>query len=125
MGKAARRRKARRRGYLAELSYEALARFGWESDKRLQSWLSEIRLLAGRWAKGEDESERRFFELVDYVISIFEGCERSTHQKYLSENRSVITHECCAQVSRVIDPRLYRLSNMEQFALRAKRSARA
>lgn len=124
MGKAAERRKAYRMKYLAKLSFDDPSRFASEWNIRLQSWLDEVRVMAKDWKAGEDRSKRRVFEVLDEANKILLQCEGSIYHKYAETTYDQICHECCAQVSRVIDPRLYRLSNMDQLLYKAKKSAR-
>ena len=123
MGKAARRRKARRLNYLVRLSHEDPGHFEAAWEMRLSSWLSEIRDLAREWAVGGKGSKTRVFEIMEEVAEILQDCNVS--KKYASEVLDMIRHECCSQVSRVVDTRLYRLSNMDQLVYKAKKTVRA
>ncbi len=124
MGKAARRRKARRLNYLVMLSHEDPGHFEAAWEMRLSSWLSEIRDLAREWAVGGKGSKTRVFEIMEEALGILEQCEKSIYKKHAPEIYGLICHECCSQVSRVIDPRLYRLSNMDQLVYKAKKTVR-
>ena len=123
MGKAARRRKARRMNYLVRLSYDNTAYFEMAWEMRVSSWLFKIRDLARKWAICEDGYQRRIFEILEEAAEILKECNVS--KKYASEVLDMIRHECCSQVSRVVDTRLYRLSNMDQLVYKAKKTVRA
>ncbi len=124
MGKAALRRKARRKDYLAELSRRDPARFAREWDKRLNSWLFEIRSIANEWAKGGIESHRHIFSVVDAAMDILSACEASVYHQHKSSTFDLLSNEAAAQTARVTDRRLYRPSNMASLAHRAARTTR-
>ncbi len=123
MGKAARRRKSRRRNYLAGLSYKDEDYFMSRLEMCVQSWVSEISVLARKWAICEYGYQRRIFTVLEEAAEILKECKVS--KKYASEVLDMIRHECCSQVSRVVDPRLYRLSNMDQLVYKAKKTVRS
>ncbi len=123
MGKAARRRKARRMNYLVRLSYENTGHFEAAWEMRLSSWLSEVRYLAWEWAVGGEGSKTRVFEIMDEALGILGQCEKSIYEKHAPDVNELICHECCSQVSRVVDLRLYRLSNMNQLIYKAKKNS--
>ena len=124
MGKAARHRKAHRRKYLAEISRKNPGQFDDVWEMRLDSWLSEVRFLAKEWAAGGKEAGNKIFDILDEAMAILNGCEKSVAEKYINSTYELICHECCSQVSRVIDPRLYRLSNMNSLRFIAKKTVR-
>ena len=125
MGKAAKRRKAHRRGYLAEVSYQEPERFEYEWSIRIASWLTEIRNRTQDWRAEGVSSDKRVFEILDEAMRILQGCERSIYQKFWPQTYELICNECCSRVAGVVDRRLYRLSNMDKLALRSKAGRRA
>lgn len=123
MGKAARRRKSRRRNYLAGLSYKDEDYFMFRLEMCVQSWVSEISVLARKWAICEYGYQRRIFTVLEEAAEILKECKVS--KEYASEVLDLLGNECCKQAAKVIDPRIYRLSNMDQFVYKAKKAARA
>jgi len=119
MGRAAQRRKANRRNYLAKLSYHNPKRFEFEWEARLQSWLFEIRRSARNWKDGK-ENQKSIFEILDEAMEILKECEESICKRLTPETYGLLCHECCDRVSRVVDPRLYRLSKMDQLIYKSK-----
>jgi hypothetical protein len=124
MGKAAERRKAHRRKYLAEISNENPEQFDMAWEMRLEAWLSEVRFLAKAWAEGGKEAGTKIFDILDEAMMILKGCEASVAEKYTYKTYDLICHECCTQVARIIDPRLYRLTNMNGLRFKVGKTAR-
>ena len=110
MGKAAFRRKAYRRKHLAELSRKDPKEFETAWEMRVDSWLSEIRYRAVRWTVGGSGSDRKIFDILDEAMDVLKSCAPPIRKKYASTTYDLICHECCRQLSRKVDYRLYRLS---------------
>ena len=123
MGKAAQRRKANRRNYLAKLSYDNPKRFESEWAARIESWLCEIRHSARKWRDGK-EDQKKIFEVLDEAMEILKECEESICKRLAPETYGLLCHECCDRVSRIVDPRLYRLSKMDQLIYKSKATRR-
>lgn len=124
MGKAALRRRNRRREYLAKLSYENPKRFQLEWEIRVTSWLEEIQARSEDWENGGEKSNERIFEVLEEAMGILAQCEKSVYKRYAKETYDLLCHECCSEVSRVIDRRLYRLSNINDLIYKARRTAK-
>jgi hypothetical protein len=123
MGKAAKRQRRRVTDYLARLSYEEPERFEYQWDKRMGSWLREIRDLAEKWAQGK-ATRKRVFGIVDRAMEILEACDEKIYRKYGPKTFGQLSHECAAQLAIIIDPRLYRLSNQDAIEKTTSQSQR-
>lgn len=120
MSKVARRRKIRRRDLLVRQSYRSAERFAREWEKRMESWLCEIRCLARQWRSGGADVGRRLFDIVDEAVCILNLCEPQVRQLHMENTHDALINECCRCTSMVVDRRLYRLSNagrLEAMAL--------
>ncbi|HED00482.1 MAG TPA: hypothetical protein ENN18_08870 [Proteobacteria bacterium] len=124
MGKTALRRKNHRREYLAKLSYENPKHFQLEWEIGVTSWLEEIQTRSKDWANGREKSNERIFEVLEEAMGILAQCEKSIYQQYATETYDLLCHECCSEVSRVIDRRLYRLSNINDLIYKARRTTK-
>ena len=123
MGKAARRRKTHHRRILVELSHTAPAEFRTAWEMRMESWLTEVHHLARCWNNGSAGDER-IFAILDEAMAVLAECAPEIRRAFSRPTHDQICHECCAAVARVIDRRLYRLSNMAALGFKAGRSAR-
>ena len=112
MGKAAKRQRKKSLDYLVRLSYENPERFEYQWDKRMVSWLENIRYLSMQWPRGQ-KVRGRIFGIVDRAMEILEACDGRIYQSYGPKTFGQLSHECAARLAIVIDPRLYRLSNQD------------
>ena len=110
MGKASMRRKAYQKRILVELSHKSPALFEEQWEMRLESWLTDVRILAAQWREGK-EAKRRVFEILDNALEILNACEPTVAFRVMKRTYDEISHECSAAVAGVVDGRLYRLSN--------------
>jgi len=125
MGRAARRRKSHRRERLAKLSYENPKRFQLEWEIRVTSWLEEIQTRSKDWENGGEKSNERIFEVLEEAMGILAQCEKSVYKRYAKETYDLLCHECCSEVSRIIDPRLYRLSRMGEIVEQGEKNTQS
>lgn len=131
MGKAAERRKENLKSYLARLAVQDPKRFEVEWEKRLASWLplwlADIRKEAKSWKEGAGYG-KRIFDILDEAMfktmEILQECPQSITEDLGSRVFNLISNECCIQVARILDSRLYRLSNINLLAEKARRSPR-
>lgn len=106
MGKAATRRKERRRRFLARLAQENPERFEREWAKRIESWANEIRL----FAKDGDMKAPPVFKIVDRAKETLTGCgEKATELQY-KETKDVLANECCQALASNIGRGIYRIN---------------
>lgn len=110
MGKAAMRRKAYQKRNLVALSHGDPELFVAQWDMRLESWLTDVRIWAAEWRDGK-EGKRRVFEILENALGILNACEPVVASRVLKRTYDEISHECSAAVARVVDGRLYHLSN--------------
>lgn len=115
MGKAAERRKAYRMKLLTRLSFEDPDRFDLEWEVRLQSWLDEVR----DYDADSLRAGQKAFGIIEEAFRVLRECEPSIYSKYVERTYDLLSHACCRRVSQVIDPRLYRLSNMGRLVYRS------
>lgn len=115
MGKAAIHRRIKRRRYLARLANEKPERFEKEWEKRLSSWMKQIRRDAGQLWDRETGALPPLFERVDEAMLVLQHCGEETYQRYAPEAWDLLTTECCRQFGRRVDPRLFRVNNYDWF----------
>jgi len=110
MGKAAIQRRAKRSRYLAGLARNEPERFRREWEKRLASWIDEIRLNAGKLRDKEKHRVPAVFERLKEAMVILEGCGDEAFRRYAPYTYHLLATECCRQFAINVDPRLYRLN---------------
>lgn len=110
MGKAAERRKASRLRYLATLALANPDRFRSEWDKRMDSWLHEIRRRAGILVDNHGETMPPAFDVIKEAERLLHAS--GLRKDDLEEHRSIniLVNECCKVLASHIDNRLYYLS---------------
>jgi hypothetical protein len=114
MGKAARQRRLRRMKFLADLAKEDSSRFDMEWERRLSSWLEQIRKDAGILRNAEGRSVVAVFEYVQEAIALLSLCGQEVFEKYGESSWEVLTNECCRSLARRVDPSLFRLSKYRE-----------
>jgi hypothetical protein len=120
MGKATRTRQDCRRHYLVRLSAESTDYFAYQWERRLDSWLTEIRLTAGDWSECGKDAGKTVFSILDEAMSILEDCGSSIYEKYAPQTYKTLCDACCQYVAGAIDPKMYKLSNMRALEEMAK-----
>jgi hypothetical protein len=126
MGKAAKRRQMSRRRFLAKLSSENPVAFEFQWERRIDSWMSEIRFAAREWKSGGDASRERIFLILDEAMVVLENCGADIYGKFAKKTHALLCNECCAAVADVVGAEMYRLSNMarlDSHAAKARKSA--
>ena len=112
MGKAAKRRRDNRKRYLVNLSNTSPECFDYQCERMIKSWLDEIRHVA-------NTGDQSVFGILDEALSILEACGKKVYSRYAYYTDSVLCDACCQSVAGIIDPRLYRLSNVLTLEIRA------
>ena len=120
MGKAAQRRLRHREAHLAELSHRDPERFEAAWEKRVDSWLEEIRDRAREWRSGDIEGWRRLFDISDRAVSTIRCCSPTARRRHLQATIDLFEHVCAVEVAAIVDRRLYRTDamNAERLAFR-------
>ncbi len=70
MGKSAKRRHSQQMAYLIRLSYMDPDHFEAACEKRILSWMDDIRRLALAWKTGETDARKTLFDIVDRAMTI-------------------------------------------------------
>lgn len=115
MGKAAMHRRLKRLRYLARLAVEEPKRFDHEWEKRLSSWMEQIRRDAGRLQDPNSGPVPPVFERVEEAMMVLQHCGKQTYERYAPEAWELLTAECCQAFSQRVDPRFFRLTNPHFF----------
>lgn len=110
MGKAAERRKARRQQYLSALAVSNPEKFHEEWNKRIESWLDQIQIRAGRIVDRKGTPIPRAFEVVDSARRILAECGNKASSPMMRDSVETLTHECCRALASEIDPRMYSIN---------------
>jgi hypothetical protein len=118
MGKAARKRQRGQSRYLAQIAAIQPELFAEKWDRRINSWLWEIKLSIAEWKRGGDAAGERIFGIVDTAMETLAACGPEIYDKYAKHTYELLCHEYCAGVAGVIDQRLYRLSNVRTLEIR-------
>lgn len=115
MGKAARQRRRRRMQYLVNLSYSDPDLFGESWERRIDSWLLQVRKQGHLWAIGKSEqSDMKIFDYVDDAMHILSLCDESVRKEHERYTYDVLSHECSLQIAGITDRRLYSTSNFHR-----------
>lgn len=110
MGKAAERRKAQRQKYLSGLAKANPEKFRDEWNKRMDSWLLEVRRRAGKFKDEDGKPIPPAFEVIQHAKRLLTEC--GIKETVLENCNSVdmLINECCKILSYHIDRRLYQLN---------------
>lgn len=120
MGKAARKRLQGKIRYLAEIAETRPELFAHKWDRRMDSWLREIRLSIADWRRGGDAAHERVFEIVDGAMETLEACGPEMFERHAKDTFHVLCDACCAGAAVILDGRLYRLSNYGYLQSKAR-----
>ncbi|WP_419656053.1 uncharacterized protein Dvar_51560 [Desulfosarcina variabilis str. Montpellier] len=94
MGKAARRRHARRMDHLSKLSHQFPERFDTEWELRMTDWMDTIRYQASKWNQGKTEEWEQVFVIVDRAVEILYACSPAAQRKHMTKTIEMLNHEC-------------------------------
>lgn len=119
MGKAARRRYERQARYLIRMSYIDPNQFQAAWDKRIMSWLNDIRKQAYEWKAGRQDSGKSLFDIVDRAMWILDRCAAPVRKNHWQHTHDVLAEACCRQIASITDQRLY---NSGIFSAQLERS---
>lgn len=111
MGKAAVQRKLKRIKHLARLTKEDPERFEMAWEKRISSWMEQAGKDAGRLETRKGNPVPSPFERVDDALLALSRCGKEIYATHAPEALDLLTSECCKQISRRSDPRLFRMNN--------------
>lgn len=120
MGKAARKRLRGKIRYLAEIAETRPELFAHKWDRRMDSWLREIRLSIAEWKRGGDASGERVFAIVDGAMETLAACGPEMFDRHAKDTFNVLCDACCAGAAGILDGRLYRLSNYGYLQSKAR-----
>ena len=98
MGKAANRYDAKRVRYLKTLA-KSPDQFEIEWEKRLNSWVKEIRRNAGRLKSKDGQQIMAIFQFVDKAMHILQECGEDVYLVYGERTYDLLTGECCKAFS--------------------------
>jgi len=104
MGKAAYRRKERRKKQLARLAQNNPEAFEQQWQRRLLSWAHFIHHNAAKMDKGP------VFKVIDEAMEILKACGKEIYEKYSTDISDFLLHQCCKDVASHVDPRLYHIT---------------
>lgn len=121
MSKAAGKRIKRQYEYLVNLSFNESVRFDGAWEKRVDSWLDEIRARAREWAKGDVERWRVLFDIPDRADAIMRGCSPAAQRRHRATTFALLEAECARLVAEAMDPRMFRTNAMAPEWLEMRR----
>lgn len=107
MSKNARRRIRRQNEYLIMISFESPDRFDLAWEKRISSWLVDIRRLALSWKDGRMDTGEALFDIVDRALLILERCAGPVRRRHWQQTCDVLSDACCRNIAAITDRRLY------------------
>lgn len=120
MGKAARKRLKGQSCYLAKIAETRPELFAEKWDRRIGSWLREIRLSIAEWKVGGDAASERIFEIVDGALTTLSACGPKMFDRHAKHTYDVLCNECCVGAAGILDSHLYKLSNYKSFQYMSK-----
>lgn len=106
MGKAAERRKIKRKRFLTELAQGNPERFKNEWSKRIESWVDEI------WITAKDGKidVPPVFGIVDRAKEMLSACGDRAAKLQLQETVDLLNNECCQALAPIIGRNIYRIN---------------
>lgn len=107
MGSTAQRKNRRRMQYLSELAAKNPEKFKEEWNKRVESWLDQIQLRAGRIVDRKGKPIPRAFETVERAREILAECGNKASSPMMRDSVETLINECCRALAAEIDPRMY------------------
>lgn len=111
MGKAARKRLRGRSRYLTRIAETQPELFAEKWNRRIDSWLTEIKLSVAEWKLGGDAANERIFDIVDSALATLAACGPVMFDQYAKHTYDVLCNECCVGAAGILDRHLYKLSN--------------
>lgn len=120
MGKAARKRLRGQGRYLAKIAQSQPERFAEKWERRIDSWINEIRLSIAEWKAGGNATHERVFEIVDGALVTLATCGPVMFDRHAQHTYDVLCNECCAGAADVLNSHLYKLSNYRSMQLISK-----
>lgn len=120
MGKAARKRQRGQSRYLARIAAEQPELFAEKWDRRIDSWLREIRLAIAEWKRGGDAVSERVFEIVDGALETLDACGPEMFNRHAKGTYNTLCDAYCTGAAGILDRRLYRLSNYRLMHRKSK-----
>jgi hypothetical protein len=110
MGRAAMKQRRAVGRYLAVVFDEDPQAFDRKWDRRLDSWIFEIRTRGRNWREGGSGALRQIFAILDNAMETLRACGPEIYGRQAHRTYSLLAGECCRQVADTVDGRLYRLT---------------
>ena len=110
MGKAATKQRKAVGRYLAAVFEQDPQAFECKWDRRLESWIDEIRTRGKRWRTGGSGAVKQIFAILDNAMETLRACGPEIYGRQAHRTYSLLAGECCRQVADTVDGRLYRLT---------------
>lgn len=114
MSKHNRRRRNRRHVYLVRLAQENPKKFRREWTKRLESWAHEAKYRAEHITDDVGRPVLPSFQLVQYSLEELSAYGDDAIKLEAYDTKDIMIDVCCRAVAEAVDPRMYRLSNMNK-----------
>ena len=115
MGKASRRRQARRAQYLGELAAKDPARFSEEWSKRLESWARVMRQNIHVLIDEHGYATPLSTEVVRFAEEQLAACGPKAVELEAQDTRECLSNECAAALASEVDGRSYRLTRTRRI----------
>jgi len=113
LSKAGQRRQNKSSKYLATLALQNELKFRCEWNKRVHSWLLEIRH-RGEQLRSESDPKiecERVFGVLNHAAHLIASCGTTVEQLVGDETRAVLANECCKVIASIFGADLYRVYN--------------
>jgi hypothetical protein len=121
MGRAVRKRQRGQSRYLAKIAATHPALFAEKWDRRIDSWLLEIKLSVAEWKRGGNAATERVFNIVDAAMATLAACGTTAYEQHARHTYDTLCSECCTGAAEILDPHLYQLSNYDSFKFKSKK----
>ena len=112
MGKAATKQRKAVGRYLAAVFEQDPQAFECKWDRRLESWIVEIRTRGKSWRTGGSGALKQIFAILDSAMETLRACGPEIYGRQAHRTYSLLAGECCRQVADTVDGRLYRLTRL-------------
>lgn len=102
----------RQNEYLVKLSFHDPARFAEAWEKRVESWVAEIRTRAKDWRKGGIESRLLLFDIVGRADAVIRECSAGSQLEHRMDTYRLLEAECARLLAVCVDRRLFRTNGI-------------
>lgn len=119
MGNASLRRQKKLARRLSELAKRNPQKFHEEWNKRVESWILEIRHRAAKVRKDEPGYKETYvFDILQHIENLLLLCGDEVDKLVGQQTRELLIHECCKVFAALTAKEIYMLGNSDYLRIR-------